>query len=91
MVDKSKSHQKRIKDTFDRKAKLDDFRVGDWVMKWDSLKQDKVKHGKFDSLWTGPFMITQVQHNNTFILQSLEGEEMFCRLVNGHFLKIYFI
>ena len=25
LVDKSEAHQKRIKDTFDRKAKVDDF------------------------------------------------------------------
>jgi hypothetical protein len=74
LVDKSEAHQKRIKDTFDRKEKVDNFQVGDWVLKWDALRQDKGNHSKFDSLLTGPFMITQVQHNNTFILQSLEGE-----------------
>ena len=41
MVDKSEAHQKRIKDTFDRKAKTDDFQVDDWVLKWDALRQDK--------------------------------------------------
>jgi hypothetical protein len=91
LVDKSEAHQKRIKDTFDRKAKVDDFQVGDWVLKWDALRQDKGKHDKFNSLWTSPFMITQVQHNNTFILQSLGGEEMFGGPVNGRFLKLYFI
>jgi hypothetical protein len=91
LVDKSEAHQKRIKDTFDRKAKVDNFQVGDWVLKWDALRQDKGKHNKFDSLWTGPFMITQVQHNNTFILQSLGGEEMFGGPVNGRFLKLYFV
>ena len=52
--------------------------------------QDKGKHGKCDSLWIGPFVITQVQHNNTFELQSLEGEEMFDGPVNARFLKLYF-
>ena len=90
-MDKLETHQKRIKDTFDIKEKVDNFQVGDWVLKWDALRQDKGKHGKFDSLWTDPFRITQVQHNNTLILQSLEGEEMFGGPVNGCFLKIYFI
>ena len=90
-MDKLEAHKKRIKDTFDRKEKVDDFHVGDKVLKWDALRQDKGKHDKFDSLWTDPFMITQVQHNNTLILQSLEGEEMFGGPVNGHFLKLYFI
>jgi hypothetical protein len=90
-VDKSEAHQKRIKENFDRKETVDDFQVGDWVLKWYALKQYKAKHDKFNSLWTGPFMITQVQHNNTFILQSLGGEEMFGGPINGHFLKLYFI
>jgi hypothetical protein len=65
-VDRSGAHQKKIKNTFDKKAKVNNFQVGDWVLKWDSLRQDKGKYNKFDSLWTGPFMITQVQNNNTF-------------------------
>jgi hypothetical protein len=91
LVEKSEAHQKRIKDTFYRKAKVDDFQVGDWVLKWDALRQDKVKHDNFNSLWIDPFIITQVQHNNTFILQSLGGEEMFGGPVKEHFLKLYFI
>ena len=82
LVEKSEAHQKKIKSIFD-KEKVDNFQVGDWVLKWDVVRQDKGKHGKFDSLWSGPFVITQVQQNNTFKLQSLEGEEMFDGPVNG--------
>jgi hypothetical protein len=91
LVDRSEAHQMQIKKTFDRKAKRDIFQIGDWVLKWDTLRQEKGKHVKFDSLWTGPFMITQVQDNNTFILQNLEGDEVFSGPVNGRFLKLYFI
>jgi hypothetical protein len=91
LVDRSEAHQMQIKKTFDRKAKEDSFQIGDWVLKWDALRQEKGKHGKFDSLWTCPFMITQVQNNNTFILQNLEGDEVFGGPVNGRFLKLYFI
>jgi hypothetical protein len=91
LVDRSEAHQIQIKRTFDRKAKMDIFQISDWVLKWDTLRQEKGKHGKFDSLWTGPFMITQVHDNNTFILQNLEGDEVFSGPVNGRFLKLYFI
>ena len=57
VVEKSKAHQKKIKTIFDKKAKVDNFQVGDWVLKWDAAKQDKGKHGKFDSLWIRPFVI----------------------------------
>ena len=76
---------------FDKRAKSDNFQEGDWALKWDAVTQDKGKHGKFNSLWIGPFMIAQVHKNNTFKLQSLEGEEVFDGPVNGRFLKLYFI
>ena len=69
---------------------MDSFQVGDWVLKWDALKEKKGNHGKFDALWTGSFVISQVQMNNTFILHNLEGEGVFYGLVNGRFLKLYF-
>ena len=41
---------------FDKREKLDNFQVGDWVLKWATVKQNKGKHGNFNSLWIGPFM-----------------------------------
>ena len=38
---KSRIHQKKIKETFDRKAKRDIFQVGDKVLKSDALKENK--------------------------------------------------
>ena len=91
LVERSKAYQKKIKETFDRKAKVDNFQVGGWVLKWDALKEKKGNHGKFDSLWTGSFVIAQIQQNNTFILHNLEGEDVFGYTINGRFLKLYFI
>ena len=76
---------------FDKREKVDNFQVGDWVLKWDAVRQDKGKHGMFDSLLIGPFVMVQVHKNNTLRLQNLEGEEVFDGLVNGQFLKLYFI
>ena len=61
---------------------MENFQAGYWVLKWDTIKQDKGKHGKFDSLWIGPFVISQVQQNNTFKLKNMEGEEVFDGPVN---------
>jgi hypothetical protein len=61
-------HQQRIKQVFDKKAKKEEFQVGDLVLKWDAPKQDKGKHGKFESLWIGPFKISEVFLNNTYRL-----------------------
>ena len=90
LVEKSAAHQKRIKEAFDIKAKMENFQVGDLVLKWDALKEKKGNH-KFDALWTGPFVITQIRKNNTFMLRSMEGETVFDGPVNGRFLKVYVI
>lgn len=91
LVDKFVAHQKRIKEAFDRKEKVDSFQVGDLVLKWDALKEKKGNHGKFDALCTRPFFITQIQGNNTFMLQCMEAETIFDGPVNGRFLKIYVV
>jgi hypothetical protein len=54
-------HKEKIKQTFDKKVKSDVFKIGDMVLKWDATRQEKGKHGKFEALWTGPFVITAVQ------------------------------
>ena len=56
-IGKLEVHQQRIKGMFGKREKVDNFQVGDWVLKWDAVRQDKGKHGKFDSLWIGPFLI----------------------------------
>ena len=60
VIGKSESHQQKIQVMFDKREKVDNFQVGDWVLKWDTLRKHKGKHGKFDSLWIGPFVIAQV-------------------------------
>jgi hypothetical protein len=79
--------QQKIKQVFDRKAKKEDFQMGDLVLKWDAPKQDKGKHGKFESLWVRPFKISEVFSNNTYRLRDLKGQEVSNGLVNGYFLK----
>lgn len=91
MAEISATHQKKIKDAFDRRTKIDNFQVGDLVLKWDALKEKKGNHGKFDAFWIGHFIICQIQGNNTFLLQSMGGEVVFDGPVNGRFLKIYLV
>jgi hypothetical protein len=90
LLEKNELHQEMIKRNFDKKVKLDVFKMGDMVLKWDAAKQEKGKHEKFDALWTGPFVIAEVQQNNTFVLQTLSGEPVSGGPFNGRFLKIYF-
>jgi len=43
-------YQYKMKNIFDIKAKEIDFKVADLVLRWDTRREDKGKHGKFDPL-----------------------------------------
>ena len=87
--EKAQLYRLKIKDWFDRKIKDNTFSIGDMVLRWDSRKEKKEKHGKFDNLWFGPFLVSKFLENNTFVLQSLEGEEL-SSPINGRFLKHFY-
>jgi hypothetical protein len=70
---------------------VDDFKLGDLVLKWDTKNEDKGKHEKFDHLWLGPFGIAAYYENNAYILQESNGDIVEGGPVNGRFLKHYII
>lgn len=43
---------------FDKKAKDRNLQEGELVLMWNASTLDKGKHGKFEALWIGPFVIT---------------------------------
>ena len=49
--------QNRIKKTFDRKVKEENFQIQDVVLKWEARIEEKGKHGKFENIWKGPFKV----------------------------------
>eukprot|EP00253_Pinus_taeda_P009616 PITA_09616 len=82
--------QDKIKKVFDKRKKAEDFFLGNNVLKWDSRREDKGNHGKFDFLWKGPFIIQAVQGNNTFFLKILDESNNDEGPVNGRMLKHYY-
>ena len=87
--DKVHIHQEKMENTFDTKVKEDTFQIDDLVLKWDAPHEDKGKHGKFDHLWVGPYIIVAHRDNNAFILQYQDGSQYEGGLVNGIFMKHY--
>ena len=65
------------------------FAVGDLILRWDARKEEKGKHGKFENLWIGPFLVIKILGNNTFVLQNMKGEEIGGPF-NGHFLNHFY-
>ena len=42
VVGKSEAHQQRIKGMFNKRAKVDNFQVRDWVLNFPSINQQKI-------------------------------------------------
>ena len=82
--------QDKLKKIFDKRTKAEDFFIGNKVLRWDSRREDKGKHGKFDFLYKGPYVIQAVQGNNTYFLKSLDVTDTEEGPVNGRMLKHYF-
>jgi hypothetical protein len=83
--------QDKIKIIFDRHTKEDDFKVNNFVLKWDARNENRGRHGKFHHIWMGPFEIDAYHGKNSYLLQEL-NEDLICGgPVNGRFLKHYLV
>ena len=88
-VEKSINNQDKVKKTFDKSSKPRSFQRGDTVLLWDKRREKPGEHGKFDSLWLGPFIIYGFIDTNSFLLNNMDGERL-TLLVNGQHLKLFF-
>ena len=78
-----------MKKTFDRRVKEEKFLIDDLVLKWDAPHGDKGKHGNFDHMWVGPYIVVAHRGENAFILQHQDESLLEGGPVNGRFLKHY--
>jgi hypothetical protein len=67
----------------------DNFELGDLVLKWDSINEDKGKHEKFNRLWKGPYTIQAYRGNNSFLLNNNDGSDLPGGPANGRMLNHY--
>ena len=81
--------QNKVKRTFDKSSRQRDFQVGDTVLLWDKRREKPGKHGTFDSLWTGPYLIHSIAGTNSFNLSHLDGERLPLP-INGQLIKLFF-
>lgn len=81
--------QMQVKRSFDKKATTRVFKEGDLVIKWDADREKVGGHSNFDSLWSGPYVISSCKETNGFQLSKPNGEVLPI-LVNEIHLKLFF-
>lgn len=91
MFDRTQLFQEKLKGIFDRKTKLKDFEVGDMVLKWDAVREDKGKHKKINHLWKGPYKVATFAGSNAYMLEEVVDGCVLGAPVNGRLLKHYFL
>ncbi|KAK4716687.1 hypothetical protein R3W88_015025 [Solanum pinnatisectum] len=78
-------YKEKMKKLHDAKILKREFKVGDWVLLYNSrlrLFPEKLK-----SKWSGPFRVTRAFTNGAV---EVEGQEGPAFKVNGQYLKLYF-
>ena len=80
--------QRRRKIAFDKRHKKRTLRVGMLILLQDGRKKDFP--GKFDAVWMGPYIVSEVFDNNSVQLTTLSGEK-FPHRTAGSRCKEYFV
>ncbi|XP_049362947.1 uncharacterized protein LOC125827670 [Solanum verrucosum] len=78
-------YKEKMKKWHDAKILRREFRVGDWVLLYNSRL--RLFPGKLKSKWSVPFRVKRVITNGTI---EVEGQEGPAFKVNGQCLKLYF-
>jgi hypothetical protein len=76
------------KATFDCHVNLRSFNEGDLFLAYD-IAHDTLSHGKFESLWHGPYIVQHCLTKGAYIMASPEGYPL-KKLVNGLYLKKFY-
>ena len=80
----------RISQWYDKKVKTKTFEQGELIWKLIlPIGTKSSKFGKWSPTWEGPFRINRCVPSNTYVLETLEGEE-YSRALNVKYLKKYY-
>ena len=65
--------RKSLKYLYDNKAFDRKFEPDDMVLMWNAKLEDKEKHGKFDPIWLGSYLIDSKWGDDSYLLKELFG------------------
>ena len=80
--------KKCTKAQYDRKVHPCTFHEGDLVLVYNQA-HDVLSHGKFDSFWLGPYIISKDLGKGTYLLEDFEGHPL-PNPRNALYLKKYY-
>ena len=79
----------KMKYFYDKKATDRKFDLDEMVLMWNARMEDKVKHGKFETVQLGPYLVESKWGDNSYILREL-SRGILELSIHGQFLKRYF-
>ena len=86
---KNQKLQLQVKTLYDKRTTSRKFEDGDLVLMWNAKIEDKGKHGKFDPIWLGPYLIETTWGEDSYVLKDL-SDNILELPVHRQFLKGYF-
>ena len=60
-----------MKYLYDKKAINRKFELDDMVLMWNARMEDIGKHGEFDPIWLGPYLVESKWGDDSYILREL--------------------
>ena len=84
----NEAHKKHIKAQYDKSVQPRIFNEGDLVLTYDQ-RHDKLGKCKFESMWYGPFIISNFVEKGAYELVDYDGIP-FGQPRNGLYLKRYY-
>lgn len=76
MIDRIIEHQIKVKKFVGQNQRPRKFMPSDEILLWDKRNKKKWSHGKFESLWKGPFKAHELIGPNVVKLSYLDGEKL---------------
>nr|KYP72862.1 Transposon Ty3-G Gag-Pol polyprotein [Cajanus cajan] len=80
--------KEKIEKSYNKKVKMQRFRVGDLVLKIILPIDQKSRYlGKWSYNWEGPFVVEQVYSSNAYVIRELNSSAS--KVINGKYLKCF--
>jgi hypothetical protein len=89
-LEANEKDKKRVARAYNKRVKAKSFQVGDLVWKTIlPIGSKSNKFGKWSPSWEGPYKVVRVCSGNSYMVESLQGQQLL-RALNGRYLKKFY-